>query len=171
MINYNKLLIIVVELERRALFFKANLSDIGNRQHADSMFLWRMAEAQVHAYDSICTLNINWPQFFNQDPDTVEAFYTKEEKEDKDIQREINAKKDHIRKLKATADEMKVSSFDIDLPFPVIETKIPDLKILEVSSTENGVSNAARILRVRLECKFDSTFAVSKVKEDVKIQL
>jgi hypothetical protein len=126
---------------------------------------------KVHGYDETCKITINWSKVFNQDPDQVEALYTKEEKKNKDIQREINTKKDHIRKLKATADEIKQSTFYIDLPFQVIETQDPDFYIIEASMKENGVTNTTRILRIRLDRKFVSAFAVSKVKEDVKFEL
>ena len=55
----------------------------------------------------------------------------------------------------------------------VIRRKIykPDLDIIEATKEVNGVENITRILRIRLDCKFDSTFAVSKVKEDVKFKL
>ena len=69
------------------------------------------------------------------DEDSVYKYYKPEELEDKDTKRMLDAKMEHIRKLKQFAEICKKATVIIQLPFDVIETSRPQVKSVHIKST------------------------------------
>ena len=115
----------------------------------------------LHAFGSILSITIDWPQRF-MDEDTVYKYYTPEELADKNTKRMLDAKMEHIRKLKQFAEICKKATVIIQLPFEVIETRRPQVKPLFIKSTNT------RTLTIRLANVKEPTFQKPEVKQDAE---
>jgi len=115
----------------------------------------------LHAFGSILSITVDWPQRF-MDEDSVYKYYKPEELEDEDTKRMLDAKLEHIRKLKQFSEICKKATVVIDLPFEVIETRQPHIKPVHIKSTNT------RTLTIRLANVKEPTFKKAQVKQDVE---
>ena len=116
---------------------------------------------RLHAFGSILSITIDWPLRF-MDEDTVYKYYTPEELADKDTKRMLDAKMEHIRKLKQFAENSKKATVLVQLPFEVIETRRPQVKPLFIKSTNT------RTLTIRLANVKEPTFQKPAVQQDAE---
>jgi hypothetical protein len=86
---------------------------------------------EIHAVGSFCYITCDWPRkFIAPDPST---YYKDVELQDEDIQRMVTAERDFLRKaLLAHADEILRTTMVITVPFPVIETRNPPMKLVAI---------------------------------------
>ena len=116
---------------------------------------------RLHAFGSILSITIDWPLRF-MDEDTVYKYYSEEEQKDKDTKRMLDAKMEHIRKLKQFAENCKKATVVIQLPFEVIETRRPQVKSVYIKSTNT------RMLTIRLANVKEPTFQKPAVQVDAE---
>ena len=115
----------------------------------------------LHAFGSVLASTVDWPQRF-MDEDSVYKYYSAAELEDKDTKRMLDAKMEHIRKLKQFAEICKKATVLIDLPFDVIETRRPQVKCMHIKSTNT------RTLTIRLANVKEPTFQKAAVQQDAE---
>ena len=96
------------------------------------------------------------------DEDSVYKYYSEEEMKDKDTKRMLDAKMEHIRKLKQFAENCKKATVVIQLPFEVIETRRPQVKSVYIKSTNT------RTLTIRLANVKEPTFQKPAVQQDAE---
>ena len=95
------------------------------------------------------------------DEDSVFKYYTPEELQNKDTKRMLDAKMEHIRKLKQFAENSKKATVLVQLPFEVIESR-PQVKSVYIKSTNT------RTLTIRLANVKEPTFQKPEVKQDAE---
>ena len=113
----------------------------------------------IHAVGQTCTITADWPKEFSE-MSRVRKYYTKEELQDQDTNRMLNAEEDNIRRVVKREGTDQRATAEIALPFPVMETRDPPMKSVSIAST------GTRMITIQLACTTVSTFATKTDRQD-----
>lgn len=102
----------------------------------------------IHAVGRTCSIIADWPKEFYE-MSRVKKYYSKEELEDENTVRMLNAEEDSLRRVVKQAGTAPRATVEVPLPFPVIETRNPPIKSVTVSET------GTRMTTVHLACLYD----------------
>ena len=117
----------------------------------------------IHAVGQTCSITADWPKEFYE-MTRVRKYYNAEELKDPDTVRMLNAEEDNIRYVVKQAGITPRAVVDVPLPFPVIETNNPVMKIVTIKKTNT------RMVTIRLASTVFPTFAKKSVKKDEQFE-
>jgi len=109
---------------------------------------------KIHATGRLCSVAVDWPALFHSE-DGVWKCDGPVDKLDDNARRMLDAEEDHMKQLKVFSEATLTAPFEMDLPFPVKETRSPPLKIVSIKAT------GLRWCRFSLESTVEPTCKVS----------
>ena len=113
----------------------------------------------IHAVGATCSIVADWPKEFWEEL-YIRKYYSKEELQDPNAVRMLDAEQDSLRKLVVYEDSKPRAPVDIPLPFAVMETRNTPLKVVNISKT------GSRMVTFSLASTVVPSFAKKKVHQD-----
>jgi len=89
---------------------------------------------KIHAAERLCSVAVDWPNQFHSEDGVWKCDGPVEALND-NARRMLDAEEDHMKQLKVFAETTLKAPFEIELPFPVKETRGPPVKMVAIKAT------------------------------------